>query len=140
MPRTKKGSEFVKYRKEVGTSTKDVELSIHKVWSEITKDSKDRAQAEILLGLATGSLSSSSPVPYEVKAKGSGLTGAEALVLLVLWDFAKDLGYDMAKDASKEMIVRGAKALWDGLIKQRVKEVLPADAIGREIHLHDDVQ
>ena len=39
------------------------------------------------------------------------------------------------------MIVQGgAKALWDGLIKQRVKEVLPADAIGREIHLHDDVQ
>jgi hypothetical protein len=139
MPRTKKGSEFVKYRKG-STSTKDVELSIHKVWSEITKDSKDRAQAEILLGLATGSLSSSSPVPYEVKAKGSGLTGAEALVLLVLWDFAKDLGYDMAKDASKEMIVRGAKALWDGLIKKRVKEVLPADAIGREIHLHDDVK
>lgn len=139
MPKARKGFEFARYRKG-STSTRRIGLAIQQVWADVIEDPQDRARAESLLGLTPGSLSSSSSAPYEVEVEGSGLTGAEALVLVILWDFAKDLGYDVAKDATREMLVRGAKTLWDGLVKKRVIAILPAKPIGKEIHLSDDVQ
>jgi hypothetical protein len=139
MPRIIDRSEFVKYLTGAA-SVRDINLAIKEVWADIVRDPEARREAETLLGLKQGALTAKESVPFVAEVEGSGLTGAEAVALLILWDFAKDLGYDLAKDATKEMVVRGSKALWVGLMRQRVEEKLPADAVGKEIHLHDDLQ
>jgi len=138
MTAKRKGSELVKYQRGVG-STNAIKDAIQQAWTEIMQDPDDRAQAEKLLGIRSGSLSSTSLTPYGVRVD-SGLTGAEAFILLLLWDFAKDLGYDVVKDTTKELFVRGGKALWNGMMKKRVKAILPPQAIGKEVVLSDDVQ
>src|ERR1700722_4691385 len=89
-----KGTPFSKYKRGL-SSTPDIRKAIRQAWEEIIKDPKDRAKAELLLDLPPGSLSETSPLPYGVAVEGAGLTGVEAIILLVLWDFAKDLGYDI---------------------------------------------
>jgi hypothetical protein len=139
MPRAMDRSEFVKYHKG-SASIKEINSAITAVWSEIIQDPEARREAETLLGLKQGSLIDSNSAPFVGQVEGSGLSGAEAVALLILWDFAKDLGYDLAKDATKQVVVRGAKALWVGLMGPRVEQELPADAVGKEIRLHDDLQ
>src|SRR6202020_776159 len=123
-------SEFVKYHKG-SASIKDINSAIEVAWDEIIRDPEARREAETLLGLKQGSLTDSNSAPFVAQVEGSGLSGAEAVALLVLWDFAKDLGYDLAKDATKQMVVRGAKALWVGLMRPRVEQELPADSVGK---------
>jgi hypothetical protein len=134
-----KGAPFSKYESGLSSATA-IRKAIRQTWEEIIKEPNDRAKAELLLGLPPGSLSETSPVPYGIAVQGSGLTGVEAVILLVLWDFAKDLGYDILKDTAKDALIEGGKALWSGMMQKRVKAILPPKSIGREVTLADDVQ
>lgn len=134
-----KGVPFSKYKSGLSNAT-DIRKAIRQAWEEIVKEPNDRAKAERLLGLPPGSLSETSPVPYGIVVEWSGFTGVEAIVLLVLWDFAKDLWYDVLKDTAKDGLIEGGKALWSSMMQKRVKASLPPKSMGREVTLADDVQ
>lgn len=115
-----------------------VDKAMDQAWAEILADPKSLKRAAKILDLPVAKIPKKSP--YSARPDHAGIGAVETAILIVAFDFVRDVGYDFLKDAAKESVKDGLKILWNLLVKERAEEHLPDDAFGAERPVPDDVQ